>query len=116
MKQTIEEGITPATLETMMHNWMPMGEAGMNMWRTMFDQISRAEAFRELLINRLQQCQGFIAATLALPKAHKIACRAQLPGKGLLAPCSFQALDEQVLNVVGCRAPGRLQQIGLDSQ
>jgi len=42
MKQTIEEGITPATLETMMRNWMPMGEAGMNMWRTMFDQISRA--------------------------------------------------------------------------
>ncbi|ATE63290.1 DUF6489 family protein [Rhizorhabdus dicambivorans] len=42
MKKTIEEGVTPDALETMMRNWMPMGEAGMNMWRTMFDQIGRA--------------------------------------------------------------------------
>jgi len=42
MKRMIEEGVTPDTLETMMRNWMPMGEAGMNLWRTMFDQISRA--------------------------------------------------------------------------
>jgi hypothetical protein len=28
-------------LETMMRNWMPMGEAGMNVWRTLFDQIGR---------------------------------------------------------------------------
>jgi len=42
MKRMIEEGMTPDTLETMMRNWMPMGEAGMNLWRTMFDQISRA--------------------------------------------------------------------------
>ncbi len=44
MKAMIEEGVTPATLETMMKGWMPMGEAGMNMWRTMFDQISRTGA------------------------------------------------------------------------
>nr|WP_047167270.1 DUF6489 family protein [Sphingomonas sp. Y57] len=42
MKKTIEEGVTPDMLDTMMRNWMPMGEAGMNMWRTMFDQIGRA--------------------------------------------------------------------------
>lgn len=42
MKKMIDEGVTPDTLETMMRNWMPMGEAGMNLWRTMFDQISRA--------------------------------------------------------------------------
>jgi len=42
MKKMIEEGVTPDTLETMMRNWMPMGEAGMNLWRSMFDQISRA--------------------------------------------------------------------------
>ncbi len=42
MKKTIEEGITPASVEAMMGNWMPMGEAGMNIWRTMFDQMSRA--------------------------------------------------------------------------
>ncbi len=80
------------------------------------DQVGRAEAFRELIINRPQQCQGFFAATLALPEAREIACRAQLPGKGLLAPCSFKAFDEQALNFVRCGAPGRLQQASLDPQ
>lgn len=42
MKKMIDEGITPDAVETMMRNWMPMGEAGMNLWRTMFDQMSRA--------------------------------------------------------------------------
>ncbi len=42
MKKMIEEGVTADTMETMMRNWMPMGEAGMNLWRSMFDQISRA--------------------------------------------------------------------------
>ena len=41
MTSMIEEGITPASVETMMRNWMPMGETGMNLWRTMFDQMSR---------------------------------------------------------------------------
>jgi len=42
MKKTIEEGVTPDAIEAMMRNWMPMGEAGMNIWRTMFEQMSRA--------------------------------------------------------------------------
>lgn len=42
MKSMIEEGVTPDTLESMMRNWMPMGEAGMNLWRSMFDQMGRA--------------------------------------------------------------------------
>ena len=41
MKKTIDEGITPDTLQQMMQGWMPMGEAGMNMWSSLFDQISR---------------------------------------------------------------------------
>lgn len=41
LKRTIDEGVTPDMIETMMKNWMPMGETGMNIWRTMFDQISR---------------------------------------------------------------------------
>jgi len=41
MKRMIEEGITPDAVDQMMRNWMPMGEAGMNMWRSMFDQIGR---------------------------------------------------------------------------
>src|SRR5262245_61442715 len=80
------------------------------------DQVGRAEAFREPIINGLQQPQGFLAATLFLPEAHEIACRAELPGQGLLPPRSFQALDEQVLDFVGCGASGRLQQARLDPQ
>ena len=44
--------------------------------RPSVDQVGRAEAFRELIINGLQQCQGLIAATLALPEGHEIARRA----------------------------------------
>jgi len=40
MKRTIEEGVTPDTIATMMQSWAPMGEAGMNMWRQLFEQIS----------------------------------------------------------------------------
>ena len=79
-------------------------------------QVSGAEAFCELIINRLQQCHGFLAAALPLPEAHKIACRAKLPGKGLLVPSSLQALNEQTLDFAGCEAPGRLQQASLDPQ
>lgn len=42
MRKMIDEGVTPDALESMMRSWMPMGEAGMNLWRTMFDQIGRA--------------------------------------------------------------------------
>lgn len=42
MKKMIDEGVTPDTFETMMRNWNPIGEAGMSLWRTMFDQMSRA--------------------------------------------------------------------------
>ena len=42
MRKLIDEGVTPDMLEQMMSSWAPMGEAGMNMWRTMFDQMSRA--------------------------------------------------------------------------
>ena len=41
MKKMIEDGITPDSVEAMVRNWMPMGEAGVNLWRTMFDQMSR---------------------------------------------------------------------------
>jgi hypothetical protein len=42
MRRTIEDGITPDALEGMMRSWSPMGEAGMNMWRQMIEQISGA--------------------------------------------------------------------------
>ena len=40
IKRSIEEGIGPDTVEAMMRAWAPMGEAGMTMWRQMFDQMS----------------------------------------------------------------------------
>jgi hypothetical protein len=40
LKRSIEEGITPDAIEGMMRAWAPMGEAGMNMWRQMLDQMS----------------------------------------------------------------------------
>jgi len=40
IKRSIDEGITPDTIETMLRAWAPMGEAGMTMWRQMFDQMS----------------------------------------------------------------------------
>lgn len=40
LKKMVDEGVTPDMIQTMMKNWMPMGETGMNVWRTMFDQIS----------------------------------------------------------------------------
>ncbi|WP_380880044.1 DUF6489 family protein [Sphingomonas sp. DBB INV C78] len=39
MRRTIEEGITPDSISTLMQNWAPMGEASMNMWRQLFDQM-----------------------------------------------------------------------------
>lgn len=42
MRRTIDEGLTPDALTQMMQGWAPMGEAGMNMWRQMFDQLARA--------------------------------------------------------------------------
>ena len=32
---------TPELLETMMQSWMPMGDAGVNVWRKMFDIAGR---------------------------------------------------------------------------
>ena len=42
MKRMVDEGITPDTLQSMLGSWMPMGDAGMTMWRSLLDQISRA--------------------------------------------------------------------------
>lgn len=39
MKQTMEEGITPDTVEKLMSSWGPMSEAGLSMWSRFFDQI-----------------------------------------------------------------------------
>lgn len=40
MRRTIDEGLTPETVETLMRSWSPMGEASMAMWRQLFEQMS----------------------------------------------------------------------------
>ena len=37
LMETMESGVKPEMLESMMRNWAPMGEAGMTMWRRLFD-------------------------------------------------------------------------------
>lgn len=46
LERMVEEGITADNVETMMRAWAPMGEAGMTMWRQMFEQIGGAASRR----------------------------------------------------------------------
>jgi hypothetical protein len=39
MKSAITDGPTPEAFADMMKSWGPMNEAGMTMWRQMFDQM-----------------------------------------------------------------------------
>ena len=42
MLDTMESGVKPEMVEAMMRNWAPMGEAGLSLWRQLFDQASGA--------------------------------------------------------------------------
>ncbi|UYY57323.1 DUF6489 family protein [Sphingomonas sp. S2-65] len=42
MVQAIETQGTPEAFETLVRSWTPMGEAGMNFWRTMFEGGNKA--------------------------------------------------------------------------
>ena len=37
MRDTMQNGIKPEQLETMMKNWSPMGDAGLAFWRRLFE-------------------------------------------------------------------------------
>ena len=39
VRAAMEQGVTPETIQTMVRNWSPMGEAGMAAWRQMLDQL-----------------------------------------------------------------------------
>ena len=39
MQRFVSEGVTPDMVGEMMKNWAPMSEAGMNMWRQMFENM-----------------------------------------------------------------------------
>ncbi|WP_404711004.1 DUF6489 family protein [Sphingomonas sp. MMS24-J13] len=40
LKETMSEGLTPETVDRMIRTWTPMGEAGMNAWRQMIEQLT----------------------------------------------------------------------------
>ena len=41
MTETMEKGVSPELFETMTRSWAPMGEAGMNMWRGLFESATK---------------------------------------------------------------------------
>jgi hypothetical protein len=40
MTKAVNEGLTPDAVSEMMKSWGPMSEAGMSMWRSMFEGMS----------------------------------------------------------------------------
>ena len=38
---TMDKGVSPEMIQTLVKSWMPMGEAGMNLWKQMFDQSGK---------------------------------------------------------------------------
>lgn len=40
LQKVVSDGVTPEAMSEMMKSWGPMTEAGMSMWRQMFDQMS----------------------------------------------------------------------------
>ena len=47
MKRNVDEGVSSDTLTSLMQSWAPMGEVGMNMWKQVFEQLSRSGAPRK---------------------------------------------------------------------
>lgn len=41
MKRSLDEGITPDTLQALVKNWAPMGEAGLTLWRQLIEQAGK---------------------------------------------------------------------------
>ena len=35
--ETMDKGVSPELIETLVKSWMPMGEAGMSAWKKMFE-------------------------------------------------------------------------------
>lgn len=41
MLETMQSGVSPELMESMMKNWAPMGEAGLTLWRRMFETATK---------------------------------------------------------------------------
>ncbi len=44
MRETMRNGVSPELIERMFRSWSPMGEAGMNLWRQMFEQATSTKS------------------------------------------------------------------------
>ena len=42
MRSTVEQGITPDMIQSLMQGWAPMGEAGLTLWRQLLDQMGHS--------------------------------------------------------------------------
>ncbi len=40
MRRAMSEGVTPDMVKSLISNWSPLGEAGMGMWKQMFERMS----------------------------------------------------------------------------
>jgi Family of unknown function (DUF6489) len=40
MVETVEKGVTPDMLTSMLKTWSPMGDAGMKMWQSLLEQAT----------------------------------------------------------------------------
>jgi len=40
MVETMEQGLSPETMEKLMKAWSPMGESGLRVWQQLFDSMS----------------------------------------------------------------------------
>jgi hypothetical protein len=40
LQRIVEEGMNSSDIDSMLRNWGPMGEAGMTMWRQLFDKMT----------------------------------------------------------------------------
>ena len=39
--ETMQGQVQPEMIETLMRGWQPMGEAGMTLWKSMFDSVGK---------------------------------------------------------------------------
>ena len=44
LQKMVGDGVTPDVLTDMMKSWGPMSDAGMDLWRSMFEQMSSRRA------------------------------------------------------------------------
>ncbi|CAN5128603.1 DUF6489 family protein [soil metagenome] len=39
---TVKNGVSSETMEAMLKGWAPMGDAGMNLWKDLFEKVTKS--------------------------------------------------------------------------